>query len=242
MQPLSLQTFTRAVDDVERTQYEILGGLQRARTAFSDRRVYPHLGRLVKLHEALTTVMERSEAYRTSATGTMTGIDWENQRLQYAWPDLDQDQMAVVTELMHWALPHLRAAIAEGTDVYEYVEDNLALETVGIVPSYVQEGYVLVRDPGAAAVHVLRYTLSLITREGERYRTLRTEHCKTIAQGTVAEHPSSIKLSLVDERKDLPNPATYLIDTEETFPYEDTVLPIVKRKLMRYLARQEGQA
>ena len=41
MTPLSLEDFTGAVDDVERTQYKILGGLQKAQDAFEQKRVYP---------------------------------------------------------------------------------------------------------------------------------------------------------------------------------------------------------
>jgi hypothetical protein len=45
-----------------------------------------------------------------------------------------------------------------------------------------------------------------------------------------------VKLELVEERRDLPNPATYFTSTEAAYPYEATLLPVVKRRLLRQLA------
>lgn len=242
MQPLSLELFTGAVDDVERTQYEVLGGLKRARTAFDEQRVYPHLGRLVKLHGTLMTVLERTEDFRTPETGHIVGIDWEEKALSYEWPELEDTEMAVVEDLIRWALPHLREAIEEGRAVYEHVEDNMELETVGIVPSYLQEGYLMVPERETDQLHVLRYQLSIIQEEGEKHRALRTVHCKTVEEEGVDVHPSSVKLDLLEERRDLPNPATYFSHTALDVPYEETLLPVVKRRLIRHLSKEMGQA
>lgn len=237
MQSLSLNLFTRAVHDVERTQYEILAGLQRARTAFENDEVYPYLGRLISLYRSLQTIIERSDSFRTPESGTVTGVDLEEQEITYEWPELADADMAVVEDLIRWSLPHIREAIDQGRSVYETVEDSIELETVGIVPSYIQEGYLMVPDRGAEALYVLRYTVSIFTDDDEQYRALRTRLCKTVEQPVgVSIHPSSVKLELVEERRDLPNPATYFTSTEAVYPYEATLLPVVKRRLLRQLA------
>lgn len=242
MTPLSLELFAGAAYDVERTQYQVLAGLQRARSAFSSNYIYPHLGRLVKLHKALNTVLERSEAFRSPKTGEMAGVNLDDETIIYEWPDLDRDQMEDVKELIRWALPHVRDAIEEGRAVYEFVEDSLQVEEVGIVPSYVQEGYLMVPDREKDVLHVMRYSLSIFTDADERYRSLRTVHCKSVPQQGVDVPPSALKLELMEENRDLPNPATYFFDAEVAFPYERTMLPVVKRRLMRHLHEQGGMA
>ncbi len=240
MESLSLNLFTGAVEDVERTQYKVLAGLKKARSAFDEQRVYPHLGRLVKLHGALVTVLDRTEEFRTPETGDISGIDWDEKKVTYEWPELEGTEMAEVEDLIRWALPHIRDAIEEGKDVYEQVEDNLELETVGIVPSYVQEGYLMVPHREENVLHVLRYTLSIIEGEDERHRALKTTHCKTVSQESVDLDPSTIKLQLVEERRDLPNPATYFSNIDLHVPYQETLLPVVKRRLVRRLAAETG--
>jgi hypothetical protein len=240
MDALRLESFTGAVDDVERTQYEILAGLQKATSAFEEQRVYPHLGELVKLHDGLMTVLKRTEDFRSPETGRITGIDWDEASLTYEWPDLEDTEMDVVEDLIRWAIPKIRDAIEEGRSVYEHVEDHMELETVGIVPKYVQEGYLMVPEREAEILHVLRYELSIIQQEGEKHRALRTSHCKTVKQGGFDQHPSDIKLDLLKERRDLPNPATYFSNTDLNVPYQETLLPVVKRRLIRHLATEMG--
>jgi hypothetical protein len=242
MKPLNLELFTGAVDDVERTQYQILAGLQQAHSAFEEQRVYPHLGRLVKLHGALITVLKRTEDFRTPETGEIAGIDWDEKSITYEWPELEDTEMAIVEDLIRWALPEIRTTIEEGRSVYEHVEDNTELETVGIVPSYVQEGYLMVPERGEDRIHVLRYELSIIQEEGEKHRALRTVHCKTVSADGLDVHPSNIKLDLLKERRDLPNPATYFSNTDLNVPYKETLLPVVKRRLVRHLASEQGRA
>jgi hypothetical protein len=240
MAPLSLEDFTGAVDDVERTQYKILGGLQRVQEAFQQKRVYPHLGRLVELHETLVSILKQTEDFRTPATGRIAGIDWEEQAVTYQWPDLEETEMAVVEDLIRWALPYIRDTIEDGTAVYEHVDENLELETVGIVPSYVEEGYLMVPHRDVGALHVLRYTLSLIEGDGETHRALKTTHCKTVREAGVDAAPSAVKLTLIEERRDLPNPATYVSNIDLHVPYRETLLPVVKRRLVRRLAAETG--
>lgn len=240
MDPLSLEDFTEAVDDVERTQYKILDGLQSATKAFEKKCVYPHLGHLVRLHGTLLSVLERSEDLRTSKTGRISGIDWDEKEVLYEWPELEGAKMNVVEDLIRWALPHIRDAIEEGKAVFEHVEENLELETVGIMPSYVQEGYLMVPNREEGSLHVLRYTLSLVEGEGETHRALKTVHCKTVSQDFVDVDPSSVKLKLLKERRDLPNPATYFSNIDLQVPYQETLLPVVKRRLVRRLAAEMG--
>ena len=45
-----------------------------------------------------------------------------------------------------------------------------------------------------------------------------------------------MKVGLIKENKDLPNPAVYTINTSLSFPVEETLLPIAKRCLVRYIS------
>lgn len=92
----------------------------------------------------------------------------------------------------------------------------------------------------AEELHVLRYTLSLVEGEGEPHRALKTVHCKTVSEDDVDVTPSSIKLQLIEERRDLPNPATYFSKIDLDVPYQETLLPVVKRRLVRRLAAESG--
>jgi hypothetical protein len=49
----------------------------------------------------------------------------------------------------------------------------------------------------------------------------------------------NIKSELIRNRKDLPNPAVYSIETDLKYPVEETLLPVAKRRLVKFLAEQK---
>ncbi len=239
---LHLDHFMGAINDMESAQYRILDALKQTRSAFKQNIIYPHLGALVQLYGALKQIAGGIEDVQQGMPRRVREIDFENRQLVYDIPGLEEDQIEQVRELIGWAMPHIQEAIEEGRTIFEFVEDHLHLGEVGIVPSYVEEGYLIVPDRRSDALYILQYTLSLFTDVQERYRSLKTTHVKTLTQRTIHRSPHSIKLELMEENRALPNPATYLCNIELDIPFEETLLPVAKRKLMRHLYTQGGIA
>jgi hypothetical protein len=78
--------------------------------------------------------------------------------------------------------------------------------------------------------------VSIFKSAHDRYRSLKTSYLKQLRWTSIKNTPNKIKVDLIRENKELPNPATYLFDTDLEFPFRETILPIVKHKLMRRLA------
>ncbi len=239
---LRLEHFLSGAADLERAQYEILAALQETHREFSRNVIYPYLSDLIHLFEQLQHILRGLEGIRNAAPGEVRQVDWEACRIIYERPAFDADRIAAVEELIRWALPHIQHAIEEGRTIFEFVEEHLHMEPVGIVPSYQEEGYLIVPDQRGGLLHVLQYQLSVVSGGSERYRTLRTVHLKQIPIRGVYPAPQRIKLDLIAERRELPNPATYFFATDLDFPFAQTVLPVAKRKLMRYLFTRVGRA
>lgn len=258
MQDLTPQLFCKAAYDIEKTQYQIQAALKQARDAFSESKIYPYLGKLVKIHKTLNRILDQFDTLNKSRQ-EIKEIDLEKQKVVYKeLPELttlDIDGILDVVELMQWALPHIQDTIEEGRVIYDFVEDELQITEVGIVPQYTSEGYLLVpelsRSETKGTFHVLRYQLSRLlsskrSDSKRRYRTLKTRYVKGVPYRVVGEtthpHPSTIKIDLTKEFADLPNPATYALHLSTPFPYQQTVLPIVKRRMIRYLLTQSGSS
>ncbi|OGU44313.1 MAG: hypothetical protein A2000_01155 [Ignavibacteria bacterium GWB2_36_8] len=94
----------------------------------------------------------------------------------------------------------------------------------------------MITDNIAAKLQVHRYESSLFFSGKEKFRTLKTEFVRSETQQVIKKSPESIKQDLLKERQDLPNPATFICDTDLDFPFAETIFPIAKRKLMTLLA------
>lgn len=236
MSDLNLGLFLRASDDFEHAQYRVLTGLQQVRRSFSATRIYPFLGELIHLHGTLQGIVRQLSELREAGPREIKGVDLHAQRIVFEQSRKGDEHLEFVEDLISWALPHIRETIEEGRTIFEFVEDHLAIEPVGIVPAYVEEGYLLLPDEEQGVLHVLQYALSIITGANERYRSLRTTHVRQVSTSPVAPSPHRLKLELLETHRDLPNPATYYCTPRIDFPFEATLLPVAKRLFTRHLA------
>jgi hypothetical protein len=226
---LTLDCFAAASDE-EAARYRILAGLQEARHAFDRTRVYPYLADLIRLRRALAAFLEGVDHFREARRGRVTGVDWEAGTLLR--DPQDEDPPLLAEGLARWALPLLTDVLEEGRTLFEFVDEHAALAAVGLIPSYQQEGYLLV--PGAdGGLFALRYAVSVLADERGRYRSLRTT---PVAADLPPLAPAAVwKEALAAAFPDLPAPATFRLDTDVPFPVEETVLPVAKRKLLRMI-------
>lgn len=232
---LSLELFTQVQSDFEKRQYTIRAALQRISEDFQHNRIYPHLGFLIELHNTLVDIKTRLEDLRSEFPKRIKKIDFVNQEIEHEVVFVDGSDLNKVEELIEWALPYLKAKIEEGKTIYEFVNEEIRLEEVGIVPSYIDEGYFFVPDNEESKLLLFQYEVSIFQSAKDKYRSLKTRFLKALDQGRVLMSPNSIKLDLISENRKLPNPATYSFETDLNFPFNETIFPVVKRKLLRQL-------
>ena len=196
MTELGINHFLAAVQDLESAQYRVLHSLQQAKHAFSQNIIYPHLSSLVRLHQSLQGILKGMTGVEKRLPRRVKEIDLEKQELLYEYEALCDDEVAQVKELVNWAMPHIQSAINEGKTIFEFVDNNIHIGEVGIIPSYVEEGYLILPNQEEKTLYILKYDLSLFTDVAERYRSLRTHHVKTLPMSIIRRSPHSIKLEL----------------------------------------------
>lgn len=232
---LTLDLFTQVQSDFEMRQYKVLAALKKIGEDFQHNRIYPHLSHLVELHITLNDIKTRLGDLRSEFPKRIKKIDFVNQEIEHEVVFVDGSDLQKVEELISWSLPYIEVKIEEGKTIYEFVNDKIQLEEVGIIPNYTDEGYFFVPDNEEAKLLLFQYEVSIFQSAKDQYRSLKTEFLKALEQGRALLSPNSIKLDLINEFKELPNPATYSFQTELSFPFNETVFPVVKRKLIKQL-------
>ena len=232
---LTLDLFTQVQSDYEQRQYKVLAALKKVSEDFQHNKIYPHLSHLAELHHTLGDIRTRLNDLRSEFPKRIKKIDFVNQEIEHEIVFVDGSDLQKVEELIEWALPYIEAKIEEGKTIYEFVNEKILLEEVGIVPNYIDEGYFFVPDNEEAKLLLYEYEVSIFQSAHDQYRSLKTQFLKALEQGRALMSPNSIKLDLINEFKKLPNPATYSFQTDLSFPFQETVLPVVKRKLIKQL-------
>lgn len=112
----------------------------------------------------------------------------------------------------------------------------MSISLVGIVPIYKQEGYVLIQE-GAKETRLYEYKVSLFEQEHESYRGIHTRYL-TSYQHSISNTFENIKRDLLKHYTKLPNPATYAIELKLSLPLIETVEPVAKRMLIKYISAE----
>lgn len=232
---LSLELFTEAQSDFETSQYKILAALKVISEDFQKNKIYPHLSHLIELHATLCDIRDRLQDLREKFPKRIKKIDFVNEEIEHEIVFVSGSDLIETEDLIEWALPYIRAKIEEGKTIYEFADEEIKIQEVGIIPNYTDEGYLFVPDNEASKLLLFQYEVSVFESSTDNYRSLKTAFLKAIGKGRVHLSPNAIKLDLISENKELPNPATYAFNTDLQFPFRETVFPITKRKLMRQL-------
>ncbi len=236
MEGLKLETFLSADRDLEMNQYRVLGGIKEYHSELTKKKVYPTLAELIHLASILENIMENKSKLNNAFPKHIKDFDLKNQKVNFETIGKFAPDVEFLFELINWAYPLIKNEIEEAIVLYDFVEDNIEIGNVGLVPLNKNEGYFLVPSNKDSKIQVHRFESTIFSSESEKYRSLKTKLVQEIEKAVVEKSPESIKLDLIKQYTDLPNPATFICDTDLDFPFDETIFPVAKRKLMTMVA------
>jgi hypothetical protein len=236
MKTLSETWFAEGYIDFELKKYTLLAYLQQVHQYFNESKLYPQLGDVIFHYNNLQALKENKKYLQEQFPKKLTGEQLEKLQLLYEQIIEDDEMMQELEDIINYAADELKTVISNGTELYEFVEHRLVIFPVGIVPLDTHEGYFFLSGGAGKNTLVFQYKLSFFEKHDERYRAIRTEYVNEWTRSMVNTY-ENIKAELLRHKKDLPNPAVYSIESELSFPISETLLPIAKRSLVRYISK-----
>lgn len=235
MKQLSETWFAEGYIDFELKKYTLLSYLQEISKYFNANRLYPQLSDLIFHYNNLIAFRENKKYLQEQFPKKLTGIQIEKLQLLYEQMIQDSELMQELEDIINYSAGEMQSTISSGTEIYEFVEENLTISPIGLVPLDIQEGYFFLSTGNTRATRVYHYRLSIFEKHDEKYRSIRTSYIEMLQRSMVNTY-ENIKYDLIKKHSELPNPAVYSIETGLTFPVEETLLPIAKRSLVKYIS------
>jgi hypothetical protein len=234
MSTLSETWFIEGNIDFESKKYTLLAYLQKVNECFSGKKLYPELSDVIFHYNNLMTFKQTKRLLQNRFPRKLTGVQLQKLELIYEEMIADDELMEEIEQITHFATRKMKETITGGTDLYEFIEHNMTITPVGILPLDTEEGYFFLCDGYFRAIRVYKYRLSIIERSDDKYRALRSQYISDWERNFTNTY-ESIKSDLMRQNCDLSTPAVYTIETKLTYPLEETLLPIAKRSLVRYI-------
>lgn len=235
MKQLSETWFAEGYIDFELKKYTLLAYLQQINKGFFENKLYPHLADLIFHYNNIVAFRENKKYLQEQFPKKLTGVQIEKLQTLYEQMIADDELMQQLEEIITYSAGEMKTTISNGAEIYEFVEGALTITPIGLVPLDIQEGYFFLSAGNTKTTRVYQYRLSIFEKHDEKFRSIKTAYVDMHQRNMVNTY-ENIKYDLIKSRNELPNPAVYSIETDLLFPVEETLLPIAKRSLVKFIS------
>ena len=235
MKTLSETWFAEGYIDFELKKYTLLAYLKEINDGFRENKLYPQLADIIFHYNNMVAFRDNKKLLQDHFPKRLTGIQLEKLTLLYEQVIEDDELMKELEDIIHYATGKMKNTISNGAEIYDFVEEKIVIMPVGIVPLDNTEGYFFLNNGNGKNTLVYQYRLTIFEKHDEKYRGIKTDFIDSWYRSITSTY-EHIKLDLIRKKSDLPNPAVYAIETSVRFPVEETLLPVAKRYLVKFIS------
>ena len=229
---LSETWFMEGYIDYELQKYRLLAYLGEVKKSFKETKLYPQLSDMVFHYNNMVTFRNNKRFLQDQFPKKVSAFNVRKLEVVYERILEDDELMQELDQIAEFAIEEIKGTISEGTHIHDIVEQQMLIEPVGIMPIYNDEGYLFLRYGDYSEVRVYNYTISIFEHKDARYKGIKMEYLDT-RQKNLANTYEQIKLDIIRSYRTLPNPAVYKVESALNVPFNETLLPVAKRMLMR---------
>jgi len=235
MKKLPIDWFTHGRLDAEYQQYVVLAYLQAVRQNFLADKLCPDLPDLRQHYRTGVGFTKGKGTLNAAFPKRATGITGPPPRIEYRSTVPDDAFMAELDAIMTFALPRFDALLTEGQQRWADILTTLTLSPIGLMPLRPEEGYLLLHNATGSDTQVFQFSMTLYTEQEPGGRLVYFRFVETVRKSTITTF-ESIKLDLIRRHRHLPNPATFILESQRPYPVQETLLPIARQLLATQVA------
>ena len=175
MDSLKHDWLTEGLIDYEYKKYILLAYLKDVSRRFNQSELYPFMSDLVFHFRNLIKVREQKKLMYESFPESLSKADFQKLQLTYDKIVNDDEVMGQIEKIISFAIPKMKGMLEEGKELYEFVEEQIDLEPVGVSPIYSDEGYLFINQDASSEIAIYRYQMTFFQHAEENYRSMATE-------------------------------------------------------------------
>ena len=121
-----MRDFT-SVSDMEKSRYQLLNKFKLCEMEFNQSRLYPTYQMLINIYQQIVNVMNNhNKIFNKEYTDALNEEEMAEKQ------KLINDEIEKSFELMHWAFSHLNKTLETGRAIYDFVDENINIESIGL--------------------------------------------------------------------------------------------------------------
>ena len=143
MKSLSENWITEKNNDKEYKQYILLAYLKEVERHFRNTKLYPYYPELKHHYKLLTEFAQNTTDLLLNFPKKPVGMDLEKFSLAYENEIENPKMINEINEIVEFSIPKIENFMEEGNQILDFIEQQVYVEPIGIVPLEKDEGYFL---------------------------------------------------------------------------------------------------
>ena len=235
MRKLNYDWLTDGWIDFEYKKYLLMAYLQEVNRRFDACKLYPDLPELEKHWEYSAQLRQSKKQFFASFRKRITGVNFEKMEIFYEQV-AQTEELSEIDSILEFSLPLFQKTLTRGQYQSDEIEASLVFTPVGIMPLYLKEGYLFIYRAPQKATDIFQYTFRLF--ESVDFPTIKTKYIESVPKNVTTTF-ENLKLTLIRKHNELPNPATYLVESPVDYPVQETLLPLAQKMVYRVVCQSE---
>ena len=212
--------------------------MQGVNSQFDECKLYPDLPEVEKHFKLAAHLRQSKKQFLASFRKRIVGVDV--QKMEFLYEQVAQsEEMTEIDSILEYSLPLFQKTLTRGQAQSADIASKLVFTPVGIMPLYLKEGYLFIYRTTQKATDIFQYNVRLF--ESSEEQTIKTKYIESVPKN-MANTFENLKLTLIRKRRELPNPATYLVESPIDYPGQETLLPLAKQMVYRVVCQSEKTA
>lgn len=222
--------------DFEYKKYLLMAYLQEVNEILENKKLFPVLNDLIFHYNNLNQIKMKKKLMNDQFPKRVTGADLQKMELLYQKIIEDDQLMLELESIIEFAMPRLKEKLHLGKNIYQEFESGIEIEPIGIAPLQYNEGLMFLSTLNDPLMRIYHYQITFFERSNEKYRGIHTTYIDSIKK-SLGKTYEQIKVSLIKRLNNLmPNPATFLVSTSSMQPFQESIFPVAKKSLVKYVA------
>jgi hypothetical protein len=234
MKKLADDWITKGSLDFEYKKYLLLAYLQDVGKSFEQHKLYPSFAELILHYKNAAQLKDGKQKLFKSFPKKISKLDLKNFRMFFESKTAEDHHLKELEDIVDFAMNQLQLQIFVGKEIFDEVEKQLIIEPVGVKALEDNEGLLLIDPQYEPYYHIYQYRITIFEAAEEKVRGLQTIFLDKIRKsvGTTLEQ---LKIKVLKNIKLVSNYSAFRVVAQHPYPYEETLLPIVKRSFADYI-------
>lgn len=234
MKKLDDDWITKGTLDFEYKKYMLLAYLQYVEQSFNQQKLYPPFSDLINHYRNASSLKDGKNKLLQSFPKRLSHLDLKNFKMFFETIIQDDEHIAELEEILNYSLSKMKDQLGVGKNIYDAVDKQLVIESVGVKALKDDEGLLLIDPNYDPFYYIYKYKVSIFETADEKVRGLQTYFIQKIKK-TIGTTIEQLKLNIIKNMNLISNLSTFRVVSLNPYPFNETLLPVVKRSFSAYL-------